>query len=67
MDTDELNALNGSFICFHIVSVLNLAPTSKFIVHVLDFGRCALWVQDLYWFDRTFLFPVIGGLRYRHH
>jgi hypothetical protein len=30
------------------VGVSNLAPTSKFIVCVLDSGRWARWAQDLY-------------------
>jgi hypothetical protein len=31
-------------------SVSNLASTSKFVVRVLGFKRCAWWAQDLYWF-----------------
>jgi hypothetical protein len=30
------------------VGVSNLAPTSKFIVHIPSFGRCAWWAQGLH-------------------
>jgi hypothetical protein len=36
-----------------LVSVSNLALTSKFIVRVLGLGACARWAQDLYWFRQN--------------
>jgi hypothetical protein len=32
------------------VDVSNLAPTSKFVVHVLGSKGCVWWTHDLYWF-----------------
>jgi hypothetical protein len=35
------------------VGVSNLTPTSKFVVCVPGFGRCARSAQDLYWFEQN--------------
>jgi hypothetical protein len=39
----------------HRVGVLNLVPTSKFIVRVPGSRRCERWTQDLNWFGQNVL------------
>jgi hypothetical protein len=34
-------------------SCRNLAPTTKFIMRVAGYRRCARWVQDLRWFEQN--------------
>jgi hypothetical protein len=49
------------------VDVLNLAPTSKFIVHVPAPDGVRSGHKIYIVSSRTFLLPVIGGLCYRHY
>jgi hypothetical protein len=50
-----------------IVSILNLAPTSKFIMRVPCLEGVRGVRKSYTGLVRTSLLPVIGGLLYRHH
>jgi hypothetical protein len=44
------------------IGVLNLTPTSKFIVHILGSGGCVWWAQGLYWFGQNVPTSIQWGL-----